>query len=156
MSPKVNDWVVWSYEHDAWWGGNGRGYPARLMWAGLYSEKAAKEIADGANRLCPPNRHKEKAMHITDAVKVEMERNPCPWGQKVGDVMIFPTSQRDAYREPCDRCAGCGEIADDEDGTPWKYWVELPDGANLAARMGIVKAIPCPECKGAKFKPTSK
>jgi hypothetical protein len=44
----------------------------------------------------------------------------------------------------CPRCSGCGQIANDDDGTPWKYWAELPPGSNLAVVMGLVKPIPCP------------
>lgn len=48
----------------------------------------------------------------------------------------------------CDTCAGCGKIADDEDRTPWKYWLELPLGSSAAVLMGLVKPIICPSCKG--------
>lgn len=52
-----------------------------------------------------------------------------------------------AKRE-CGECAGCGKIANDTDGTPWKYWLELPLGSSAAVLAGIVKPIPCPECGG--------
>lgn len=48
----------------------------------------------------------------------------------------------------CIRCAGCGKIANDEEGTPWKYWEELPIGSDLAVRMGLVKPTSCPVCAG--------
>lgn len=48
----------------------------------------------------------------------------------------------------CRRCAGCGKIADSDDGEPWKYWQDLPPGADLAVRAGIVKPITCPACNG--------
>jgi len=48
----------------------------------------------------------------------------------------------------CSRCSGCGEIANDDDGTPWKYWAELPPGSDLAVKAGIVSPIECPECHG--------
>lgn len=51
-----------------------------------------------------------------------------------------------ASRVPCGRCEGCGQIADSEDGEPWTTWAELPPGADLAVRMGLVKPIPCPVC----------
>jgi hypothetical protein len=48
----------------------------------------------------------------------------------------------------CDRCEGCGQIANDDDRSPWKYWAELPPGSDLAVRMGLVRPEPCPECGG--------
>lgn len=50
---------------------------------------------------------------------------------------------------PCTHCAGCGQIADTEEGEPWKYWLELPVGSALAVIAGIVKPIPCPMCQGS-------
>lgn len=43
------NWVVWSFEHDAWWAANGCGYVQALLLAGLYTEAEAKEIERGAN-----------------------------------------------------------------------------------------------------------
>lgn len=48
----------------------------------------------------------------------------------------------------CTRCDGCGRIADSESGEPWTAWEELPPGADLAVRAGIVRPIPCPACGG--------
>lgn len=48
----------------------------------------------------------------------------------------------------CQRCAGCGKLADDDDETPWVYWAELPSPSNLAVVMGIVTPHDCPECEG--------
>lgn len=48
----------------------------------------------------------------------------------------------------CSKCAGCGRIANDEEGTPWKYWEELPIKSAAAVIMGIVKPLTCPDCKG--------
>jgi hypothetical protein len=39
----------------------------------------------------------------------------------------------------CARCAGCGQIATDDDGTPWKYWAEIPPPSNLAVTLGMVR-----------------
>jgi hypothetical protein len=50
--------------------------------------------------------------------------------------------------EKCEKCDGCGQIANDEDGTPWKFWAELPYQSAIAIRLGLVSPIPCPECKG--------
>lgn len=51
--------------------------------------------------------------------------------------------------EQCPRCAGCGQIADTDEGEPWKYWLELPVQSALAVIMGIVKPLPCPRCGGS-------
>jgi hypothetical protein len=51
--------------------------------------------------------------------------------------------------EPCDRCDGCGQIADSDDGESWTAWTDLPPGADLAVRMGLVKPVDCPECDGS-------
>lgn len=48
----------------------------------------------------------------------------------------------------CVRCSGCGYIANDDEGSPWVHWANLPPGADLAVRMGIVKRLPCPVCNG--------
>ena len=48
----------------------------------------------------------------------------------------------------CDRCDGCGRIADSEDGEPWSVWEELPPGSDLAVKMGLVKPLTCPSCGG--------
>jgi DnaJ-class molecular chaperone len=48
----------------------------------------------------------------------------------------------------CPKCAGCGQIANDEKKTPWKYWADLPPGSDLGVRMGLVRPETCPRCKG--------
>lgn len=48
----------------------------------------------------------------------------------------------------CSRCAGCGQIADTEEGEPWAYWADLPAQSAAAVLMGVVKPIPCPQCDG--------
>lgn len=147
------EWVIWSFEHDRWWGAMRSGYVDRLMWAGLYSEEEANQIANDSNRRAV--KPAQEAMHVTAAVKREMLNNPNPHGRHVGDVMRFPDFVGNADAEPCSRCDGCGEIANDVDGTPWKYWQDLPPGADLAVKMGLVKAIPCPECLGTKLRKTT-
>lgn len=49
----------------------------------------------------------------------------------------------------CDRCAGCGYVANTPDAEPWKYWAELPTQSAVAISMGWVRPIECPECKGS-------
>jgi len=50
--------------------------------------------------------------------------------------------------DKCSRCDGCGQIATDDDGSPWSFWVALPPEAKLAVAGGLVKPIPCPVCGG--------
>lgn len=47
---------------------------------------------------------------------------------------------------PCSKCGGCGQIANDDEGTPWAFWETLPPGSDLAVRMGLIWPIPCPQC----------
>lgn len=49
----------------------------------------------------------------------------------------------------CERCDGCGRIADSEDGEPWTAWTSLPLHSSAAVLAGLVKPIPCPKCGGS-------
>ena len=51
--------------------------------------------------------------------------------------------------EKCIRCEGCGQIANDKNGTPWVHWLELPVKSAAAMIGGIVRPMPCPVCNGA-------
>ncbi len=48
----------------------------------------------------------------------------------------------------CPTCEGCGKVADIPEQSPWSDWEELPPGADLAVRMGLVRPEECPACKG--------
>lgn len=50
----------------------------------------------------------------------------------------------------CKKCNGEGRVANSDEQEPWSCWENLPPGADIAVRMGIVKPIPCPDCKGGK------
>jgi hypothetical protein len=54
---------------------------------------------------------------------------------------------------PCPRCEGCGQIANSDDGEPWTVWEELPPGSDLAVRVGLVRPITCPGCRGTRVVP---
>jgi ribosomal protein S27AE len=43
-------WLVWSFEHGAWWGPGKCGYTRSLNKAGRYTRLEALEICDEANR----------------------------------------------------------------------------------------------------------
>lgn len=75
-----------------------------------------------------------------------------------GDVLIFEPAASDVVAQrgpgtPCGKCAGCGQIANDDDGTPWKYWAELPPPSNLAVTLGLVRPQTCPACNGTGTTP---
>ena len=42
-------YIIWSFEHDAWWGPNHRGYNSQKKDAGVYSYQEALDICLGAN-----------------------------------------------------------------------------------------------------------
>ncbi len=48
----------------------------------------------------------------------------------------------------CTTCAGCGQVANDDDSTPWSYWARLEPPSNMAVVMGLVKPLTCPKCNG--------
>lgn len=48
----------------------------------------------------------------------------------------------------CTKCDGCGQIANDEDGTPWHVWLELPLRSSGAILAGIVRPMVCTTCEG--------
>lgn len=44
------EYYIWSFEHDAWWAPNERGYVSDFHAAGKYPEERAYEIVKDANR----------------------------------------------------------------------------------------------------------
>lgn len=49
---------------------------------------------------------------------------------------------------PCPRCEGCGQLANDDDRTPWTFWAELTPPSNMAVTLGLVFPEPCTDCSG--------
>ena len=47
----------------------------------------------------------------------------------------------------CPRCAGCGELANDEVGTPWTVLLGLR--ASASSLLGWHVPVLCPVCDGA-------
>jgi hypothetical protein len=84
IAPPGKDWVVWSFEHDAWWGANHMGYSASLLGAGLYSEEAAREIERRAN--AHGDRH-EMALSLAEALAGERTRLSLLFGPVVLDAL---------------------------------------------------------------------
>ena len=52
----------------------------------------------------------------------------------------------------CNKCDGCGKVANTEDQEPWTFWLELPLGSAAAVIMGLVRPITCPKCNGSGIK----
>lgn len=48
----------------------------------------------------------------------------------------------------CQKCEGCEQVADTEEQEPWTAWLDIPLKSSMAVVMGLVRPIPCPECKG--------
>lgn len=53
----------------------------------------------------------------------------------------------------CLACDGWGAVADTKEGGSWRYWAELPPGADLAVRLGIVRPVRCAACEGSGTQP---
>jgi hypothetical protein len=56
---------------------------------------------------------------------------------------------------PCPRCEGCGQLANDDDRTPWTFWEQLEPPSNMAVTLGLVSPQPCPDCSGTGTKATT-
>lgn len=54
----------------------------------------------------------------------------------------------------CQRCRGCGQLADSDDREPWTDWTSLPLQSSAAVLMGLVKPIPCDGCGGTGYAET--
>lgn len=48
----------------------------------------------------------------------------------------------------CQKCRGCGKVADTSDQEPWSEWMKLPLQSAGAVLIGLIKPIPCPACGG--------
>lgn len=48
----------------------------------------------------------------------------------------------------CDRCDGCGRLADTKDREPWTAWTSMPLSSSIAVVAGIVKPMTCHVCGG--------
>ncbi len=50
--------------------------------------------------------------------------------------------------DACDKCGGCGQVADTDEQEPWTAWLDIPLKSSMAVVMGLVRPITCPQCKG--------
>lgn len=53
----------------------------------------------------------------------------------------------------CAKCDGCGQVANSEDGEPWKEWEQLPEQSRASVHLGLVKPLTCPNCGGTGYPP---
>jgi hypothetical protein len=58
-------WVVWSFEHDGWWGPGRFGYVRELAEAGHYTREEAQRIERQANEYTPVVN--ERALPLAEA-----------------------------------------------------------------------------------------
>lgn len=56
------DWLIWEGRSECWWGRDSGGYWKSLEYAGLYTEKEAKEIEAASVRT---RDRKDEAVHVT-------------------------------------------------------------------------------------------
>ena len=57
-----DQWLVWSNEHDAWWGPRWHGYFTNILAAGVYTKAEADEIVRNTDR-------RETAHRLADVVR---------------------------------------------------------------------------------------
>jgi hypothetical protein len=60
-------WVVWSFEHDAWWAPGRLGYVQDLAAAGRYTKLEAIEIERHANQYLRDGVIREQALPLAQA-----------------------------------------------------------------------------------------
>jgi hypothetical protein len=56
---KTGYWLVWSFEHDAWWKGNTSGYTKVKEEAGLFTFEEAQQIVIDGNKHSKGDRPEE-------------------------------------------------------------------------------------------------
>ncbi len=49
MKYSMQNYFIWSWEHNAWWRPNSSGYTSDVLEAGVYSYRQALKIVRGAN-----------------------------------------------------------------------------------------------------------
>jgi hypothetical protein len=64
------EWLVWSIEHQAWWGPNWAGYVEKRSEAGRYTYSEAKDIVATANMYLK-NVPNEAMIHVDAFKKAE-------------------------------------------------------------------------------------
>jgi DnaJ-class molecular chaperone len=70
----------------------------------------------------------------------------------LSDLQVAELANKEGKEMKCQRCDGCGKVANTSDGEPWSVWMSLPMASSLGVLSGLVKPIPCPECNGTGTK----
>lgn len=85
-------WVIWSFEHDAWWAPGRCGYVLELAQAGRYTEAEARDIEAHANII----RQNEVALSLPEAQMQCAPRLGVAWLIKAGarPVPFAPADRR--------------------------------------------------------------
>lgn len=68
----IENYLVWSNEHNAWWGPNHRGYVNRVEHAGRYSKEEALKICQGANYSWNIERQMPNELPIAESAAMRM------------------------------------------------------------------------------------
>ena len=68
----MDEYVIWSFEHDAWWGPHAWGYTPDLKKAGRYGQTQADRIVAKANIVAV----NEVAMLLSVAQAASLPRHP--------------------------------------------------------------------------------
>lgn len=80
--------LIWSFEHNAWWGPDCCGYVSNVINAGLYTEDEAKEIVLNAN-YAPGVLH-EDARPVWAYLPIDLPRTVRPntvlWAALAGEI----------------------------------------------------------------------
>jgi hypothetical protein len=80
MTDEQKDYLIWSYEHKAWWSPDHCGYTPNILHAGLYTLAEATEVCECAN-YAPGVKH-EEARLLRDVLATARE-----WNGSVGDQL---------------------------------------------------------------------
>lgn len=49
----------------------------------------------------------------------------------------------------CQKCDGCGQVANTSDQEPWTRWLDIPFKSATAVMLKIVQPVTCPACGGS-------
>ncbi len=102
-------WIIWSIEHDAWWGPNHRGYSQYIRNAGIYSYTEAIEIINGANY----------SMTLKEGERFDMYLNtPHEALVLVTPAIQAKIIQTKSSKSDCKKCHGTGWYEYSTTGTP--------------------------------------
>jgi hypothetical protein len=80
-------WVIWSFEHNGWWGPQKSGYYQNLLLAGIYPKDVAQKIEASANEHRPMMMPNEKAMVFSDALNFEIKRWRPDWSETNREIV---------------------------------------------------------------------